>query len=99
MEASDVRVPGLDSLFSFQSHVFVRRGERPARDESESRLGHARTVRVDEAELPDRGIHRLVIDELLDPVQGRLAALSIDLAGLLAEEPVDVGATTVDVGA
>src|SRR5204863_1063457 len=71
--------------------------ERPAGDEAETRLGHARTERVDEAELPDRRVHRLVVDELLDPVQRGFAAGAVERGGLLANEPVDVGVASIDV--
>src|SRR5262245_26268633 len=56
-------------------------------------------MRVDEAELPDGTVHGLLEHELLDAVQGRLTALAIELAGLLVEEPVDVGVAPVDVRA
>src|SRR5438876_5335505 len=82
-----------------QLHVLVRRRERPAGDETKAGLRHARAVSVDEAQLPDRRVHGLVVDELLDPVQHRLAPLAIQLGALLPEEPVDVGITSVDVGA
>src|SRR6266545_6268379 len=62
-----------------QLYVLVGRGERPAGDEPEARLRHPRTLGVDEAELPDRRVHGLVVHELLDPVEGRLAALSVEL--------------------
>src|SRR5262245_24388623 len=67
-------------------------------DEAEARLLHAWTDAVDEAELPDGRVHHLVVDELLDPVQRRLAALAIHLGRLLTEEPVDVGVASVGEG-
>src|SRR5438128_1831894 len=84
---------------SLQLHVFVRCGKRPAGNEPETRLGHARALRVDEAELPDRRVDHLLVDELLDPMEDRLASLPVELAGLLAKEPVDVGIAAVDEGA
>src|SRR3989442_7231194 len=86
------------SSFPFELHVFVGRGERPAGNETEARLRHARAGGVDEAELPDRRVDGFVVHELLDPVEHRLAPLTIELTGLLSEEPVDVGIATVDVG-
>src|SRR5216117_2051181 len=47
---------------SLQPQIFVGRGERPAGDEPETRFGHARALRVDEAELPDRRVDRLLVD-------------------------------------
>src|SRR5207253_8178922 len=82
---------GFIGSMSLQPQVFVRRGERPAGDEPETRLGHARALRVNEAELPDRSIDRPLVDELLDPVEDRLASLPVELPGLLSEKPVDVG--------
>src|SRR5262249_19199750 len=84
-------------LFSFQSDVLIGRGECPARDETEPRFGHTGAMRVDEAELPDGSVHGLLEHELLDAMQGRLAALAIELAGLLAEEPPEVGVAAVAV--
>src|SRR5262249_714285 len=67
-------------------------------DETEARLRHARAGGVDEAELPDRRVDGFVVDELLDPVERRLAPLTVELAGLLSDEPVDIGIAAVDVG-
>src|SRR5439155_10204750 len=50
-------------------------------------------------ELPDRREHRLLVDELLDAMERRLAALLVELGTLLPEEPVDVGIAAVHVGA
>src|SRR5207247_4760202 len=61
-----------------------------------TRLGHTRALRVNEAELPDRRVDRLLVNELLDPMEDRLASLPVELAGLLAKEPVDVGVAAVD---
>src|SRR5499426_4697284 len=80
-------------------HVFVRAGERKASDEPEPRLFDARPEAAHRSELPDRGEHRLVVDELLDAVQRRLAPLAVELGRLLSEEPVDVGIATVHEGA
>src|SRR5262249_21108198 len=81
-----------------QLHVFVGRRERPAGDEPEARLRDPGTGRVDETELPDRRVDGLVVHELLDPVEHRLAPLAVELAGLFSEESVDVGGAAVGVG-
>ena len=54
---------------------------------------------MDEAELPDRRVDGFVVHELLDPVERRLAPLPIELAGLLPDEPIDIGIAAIDVGA
>src|SRR5262249_55880236 len=89
---------GPPSSLGLQLHVFVGRRERPAGDDPEARLRDPGTGRVDETELPDRRVDGLVVHELLDPVEHRLAPLAVELAGLLPEESVDVGVAAVDVG-
>src|SRR5437667_320171 len=64
-------------------------------DEAEPRLGDARPHTDQERRLEERQVHRLLVHELLDLVQDRLALLSVQLAGLLAEEPVDIGIPAV----
>src|SRR5262249_55535561 len=80
-------------------HVFVGPRERKPGDEPEPRLLDPWPEAAHRGELPDRGEHRLLVHELLDPVQGRLAALAVELRRLLPEEPVDVGIAAVDVSA
>ena len=45
---------------------------------------------VDEGELVDRRDHRLLVDELLDTLEHRLALGAVELVRLLAKEPVYV---------
>src|SRR6266852_3185065 len=80
-------------------HVLVGRGPRIVRDETEPRLRHARTHALQERELPDGQDHGLVVDQLLDSMEQRLALLRVELTCLLLEEPVDVGVSPVGVGA
>src|SRR5262245_11978996 len=47
---------------------------------------------------PDRRHHHLVVDELLDALQGRLAPLRVELVRLLLEEAVDIRVAAVGVG-
>src|SRR3989441_1438729 len=82
-----------------EPQILVRRGVGVVGDERQARLLHAWPVAIDEGELPDRRDHRLVVHELLDPLERRLAPLPVHLARLLAEEPVDVRVAAVDVGA
>ena len=64
-------------LLRLELHVLVRRGVGVARNQPEPRLGHAGAVPVEEAQLPDRTDHRLVVHELLQLVEDGLPALGI----------------------
>ena len=70
-----------------------------AGDEAEAGLRHARSDAIEEAELPDRGVHGLVVHELLDLLEDRLP-FRTDPARLLLDEPLDVrvGPVGVDAG-
>src|SRR2546430_2331494 len=87
------------SLLSLEPHVLVRGGERVAGDQTETRLFHSRPVAAHQAELKDGRDHRLLVDELLDAVQRRLAPLLVELGALLAEEAIDVRVAAVYVRA
>src|SRR5688572_27957210 len=78
-------------LFGLQLHVFV--GTR------EPRLLHARPHAAHGGELPARREHHLVLSELLDLLEHRLAPLAVHLDRLVAKEPGDVGIAAVGVGA
>src|SRR6266705_1817964 len=84
---------------SFESQVLVRGRPRIVGDEPEPRLGDARTVPLQESELPDRQVHGLLVDQLLDAMQDRLALLAVELDRLLSEEAVDVPIAYVGVDA
>src|SRR5438105_13773005 len=86
-------------LLSLESHVLVRGGERVAGNQPETRLLHSRPVAAHQADLNDGRDHRLVVDQLLDAVQRRLAPLLVELGALLAEEPIDVRIAAVHVRA
>src|SRR5215475_9996387 len=77
--------------------AITRRGM--AGDQAEPGLLHARTLTVDECQLPDRDVHHLLMHELLDPLQERLALLAVQLGRLVLEERVDVRIAAVHVGA
>src|SRR5262245_26501733 len=79
-------------------HVFIRAGEWKPGDEPEPGLLHARSEAAHRRELPDRREHRLVVYELLEAMQGGLAAFAVELGRLLAKEPVDVRVASVHVG-
>src|SRR5262249_2265776 len=87
------------TLLRLELDLLIRRRPRIVQDESEARLGHARTVPTQGGELPQWEIHGLVVDQLLDAVQERLALLWIELGRLLLEEVVDVGISAVRVRA
>src|SRR5262245_60318766 len=52
--------------FALELHVFVRRGEREARDESQPGLLHPRADAGQPGDLIDRRDDHLVVDQLLD---------------------------------
>src|SRR6267142_7220519 len=54
---------------------------------------------MEEGEIPDRREHRPFMDELLHPMKDHLTLRTIQLGGLLPEEAVDVGVSSVDVRA
>src|SRR5437870_5836611 len=84
---------------ALELHVFVRRGERVARDEPQPRLPHARSDAIQPCNLIDRRDDHVVVDQLLDAVHGRLPPLPIQLTRLLPEEPVNVRVASVRVDA
>src|SRR5262249_42001168 len=77
--------------------VLVGRRVGVHRDQTEPGLGHARADAVQPPKLPDWRVHDLLVDELLDLVEDRLALLPVQFRGLLLEEPVDVGIAAVCV--
>src|SRR5262245_6979368 len=84
---------------SFELHVLVGSRPRIVGDEPEARLGHARAVALQKGELPDREVHDLFADELLDAVEDHLALLPIQLGRLLPEEAVNVRIAPISVDA
>src|SRR5262252_10746138 len=79
--------------------VFVGRRPGIVRDEAVPRLRDARADALQNGELPDRQEHTLVVDELLDTLQQRLALSQIELARLVLEQRVDVRIAAVGEGA
>jgi hypothetical protein len=59
----------------------------------------SRPLPAQERGFDDRREQRALAHELLDLVQQRLPLLEIDLGGLLAEQPVDVGIAAVGADA
>src|SRR5207244_282856 len=81
---------GYYPLLRLELDVLIRRRPGIVGQQAEARLAHARAVAVQERELPDRQVHDLVVHELLNLVEERLALLRVRLAGLLAAETVDI---------
>src|SRR5215475_14710264 len=71
-------------------HVLVGGGIEVVGDQSQTGLGHARPNPVEKGGLVEGHEHHALVHELLDLLEECLALLAVDLAGLLAEEPVDV---------
>src|SRR5205809_1052659 len=71
------RIVSLMTVVAFsprlEPQVLVRRGVGVVGDERQARLLHAWPVAIDKGELPDRRDHRLLVHELLDPLERRLA--------------------------
>src|SRR5437867_973503 len=82
---------------ALQLHVLVRRRKRVSGDHSDPRLLHPWPQPAQAGVQPDRRDHGLLMDELLDAVQRRLAPLRVQLARLLAEQSIDVAITAVNV--
>src|SRR2546426_12274211 len=78
-----------------QLQVLVRGRVGMARDQPKTGLGHAGAMPVEEAQLPDRREHDLVVHELLELEEDRLAALGVQLDRLLAVEALDVRVAAV----
>src|SRR5262245_25324950 len=84
---------------ALELHVFVGSGPRVTSDEPDARLLHSRPQTGQAGVQPDWRDDRLVVHQLLDAIQRRLAPLRIDLVRLLLEEAVDVGVATVNIAA
>src|SRR5438132_8885002 len=93
----DVSVGSPSSRLELQ--ILVGSGVSVVRDQAQPGLRHPRSHTVQEGGLEERSEHRLLVHELLDPVEDGLALLAVRLGGLLAEEPVDVGVAAVGVHA
>src|SRR6516164_4909951 len=79
--------------------VLERRGIGEPSDQPEGRLADSRAHAVEEAELPDRRVDRLVMDELLHLVEDRRSFLMVGFTGLLRVEFVDVRIVAIGIGA
>src|SRR5262245_9949635 len=84
---------------SLQLEILVRCREQVAGDQAQAGLGHAWAIAVENSDLVDGREHGALVHQLLDAVQGRLAALAVALYGLLLDEALDVGIGPVRVDA
>src|SRR5438552_17327436 len=91
--------PPAAGLTRFQRDVLVRPGIGERRDQAEPGFSDARAVAVDEGELPDRRINRLLVKELLDLVEDCSAPLLIQFGCLLLEKFIDIRVAAVGIGA
>src|SRR6185295_6736859 len=82
-------------LRTLQRKVFVGCGVRETGNETEARLGNARTDGIDKGELPDRRVDRPLMHYLLHLVQDRFPLGAIELNRLLPVERVDVGVGSI----
>src|SRR5262245_64252666 len=89
--------PDARSLLSLELQVLVRRRVGVHRDQAKPGLGDARPDAVQPTQLPDGRVHDLVVHELLDLDEDRLALLPVQLGGLLLEESVDIGVAAVGI--
>src|SRR5215813_179286 len=86
-------------LTLLQSDFLERRRPWIRIDQHEARLLHARAHAARPDVLEDRAEAHALVEDLLDLVQHRLPLLAVGLARLLLVERVDVGITTIRVGA
>jgi hypothetical protein len=89
----------LSQLRALDRDFLEGRGVSKTRNEAECRLADPGTNAVEEAELPDRRVDRLLVDELLHLIEDRCALLVVEFAGLLREEFVNVGIAAIGIGA
>src|ERR1700731_4677208 len=78
-------------LSGFQRDLFIGAGVGEARDQAEAGLADPRSMTVDEGELPDRRVHRALVDDLLHLLEDRAALLLVELGALLLEHLVEIG--------
>src|SRR5205823_759568 len=79
------------SLCALDRDVLERGGIGKPRDQVKGRLADPRANAVDKAELPDRRVNRLLMDEPLHLFEDRRALFVVELVGLLGVELIDVG--------
>src|SRR5205807_3829720 len=83
---------------SFEPELLVWRRRRHVGDEPNRRLRDAGPERADAGLLPQWRVHDLLVNELLDPVEDRLALAAVHFARELSHQPFDVGIGPVREG-
>src|SRR5206468_6633247 len=86
-------------LLALELQLLVGRRPRIVGDEAKPGLRNPWAVRLQKGQLPDRQVHDLLVDQLLDAMQHRLALLRVELGRMLPEESVDIGIAAVGVRA
>src|SRR6187401_2317868 len=84
---------------ALQGHVLIWRGPWVAAHRAEGRLADSRPDAAQRRQLPKRRSDYLVLNELLDLEQQRLALGVIELDCLLLEQRVDIRIVAVCIGA
>src|SRR5262245_2480714 len=84
-------------LAFLEADLLVRGRHVEERVEADGGLLDARADAVERRRLEDRRVHDALVDEPLDLVQQRLAALPVALLRLLEEKVVDVGVAAVGI--
>src|SRR5205823_4131225 len=90
---------GLRCLRALERDLLVRAGIGKCRDQAEAGLADPRAEAVDERQLPDRRVDRLLVKQLLDLFEDRRALLLIEFDRLLLKQLVDIRVVAVSVGA
>src|SRR5207253_1689471 len=81
--------------FPLEPELLVGCRARHVGDEPDGRLGDPWPVAGQDRRLHERGVHDLLVNEPLDPVEDRLALRAIELGRLLSDEAFDVGIRSV----
>src|SRR6476646_10766906 len=97
--SSDVKRCCYGLSLRFYREVFERRGVGKAGDPVEARLADPWANAVQEAELPDRRVDRLLVNQLLHLAEDRRAFVVIELVRLLRVQRIDVGIAARGEGA
>src|SRR5260221_4402698 len=74
-------------------------GVGKTRDAAEAGLADPRSDTAKKSKLPDRHIHRLLVDELLHLIENLLALRMVELFRLFRKQLVDIGVVAISKGA
>src|SRR3979490_1029210 len=96
--SSDAERCRYDLPLLFDRQIFEGRVGGNAGDPVEPRLPDSRANAIQEAELPDRRVDRLLVNETLHLLEHRGSLLMVELVRLLRVEPVAVGVAAIREG-